>query len=536
MDLSMKTTELTWWKKGVIYHIYPLSFMDSNNDGIGDIPGIISRLDYLKRLGVDAIWLSPVYESPMADLGYDISDYTAIHSQFGTMSDLENLIKEGHTNNVRIIMDFVPNHTSEKHPWFLQSRSSRDNPRRDWYIWRDPAPDGSPPTNWLSSFGGSGWEFDKVTEQYYYHSFLKQQPDLNLRNSSVIEELQKIMKFWLDKGIDGFRVDVMWHLIKDDLFRDNPPNPGYRDGEPEYHRLIPAYSTDQPDVMDVVYKLRKVINSYTERVLIGEIYLPINQVVDYYGFDLQGAHLPLNFQLLVEEWNAQKIYKGINEYEGSLPSDAWPNWVLSNHDRPRVISRIGTGQARVAALLLLTLRGTPTIYYGDEIAMENTHVSPDSSRDLGGQTRDAQRTPMQWNPGLNAGFTNGTPWLEINKNYKECNVETQQQHETSMLNLYKKLIYLRKSEQALNCGNFKPVGIDGNLFAFLRTDKEGMSVFLIAVNISHNAGKLSIPGRFNLSGEIIFSTGYSRNNEKVTREIILEGDEGIIVKIDTVER
>lgn len=527
----MTSSEIIWWKKGIIYHIYPLSFMDNNGDGTGDIPGIISKVDYLKWLGVNAIWISPVYNSPMADLGYDVSDYTSINPCFGTMEDLDILIEALHSNNLRIILDFVPNHTSVKHPWFQMSRSSKNNPMRDWYIWRDGTVDGGPPTNWLSTFGGSGWEFDEDTGQYYYHAFLKQQPDLNLRNPAVVEELQKVMKFWLDKGIDGFRVDVMWHLIKDRLFRDNPPNPAYIEGEPQYHRFIPAYSTDQPEVMNVVYNFRKILDSYPEKVLIGEIYLPVNQLVDYYGFDQQGAHLPLNFQLLVEEWNAQKIYKGINEYEGSLPPDAWPNWVLSNHDRPRVISRIGIGQARIAALLLLTLRGTPTIYYGDEIAMEDSPVTPDKAKDLGGQSRDAQRTPMQWDSGPNAGFTSGKPWLEIGKNFKECNVEQQRRQTASMLDLYRRLIDLRKSQPALHCGNFIPVGINGDIFAFLRTTEDDNSVFLIAVNLSHIAGTFSIPPRFNIPGSILLSTGNNRNNEHITREIVLEGDEGIVVKI-----
>jgi alpha-glucosidase len=527
----MKLDELTWWKKGIIYHVYPLSFMDSNDDGKGDIPGIISKLDYLKWLGVDAIWLSPVYESPMADFGYDVSDYTAIDPQFGTMEDFDALVDEAHARNLRIIMDFVPNHTSEKHPWFVQSRSSRDNPKRNWYIWHDPAPDGGPPTNWMSSFGGSGWELEIATGQYYYHAFLRQQPDLNLRNPLVIEELQKIMHFWLDKGVDGFRVDVMWHLIKDDLFRDNPPNPDYRDGEPSNQRLTPAYSADQPEVMQVVSQMRKVIDSYDERVLIGEIYLPVTELVDYYGFNQQGAHLPLNFQLLVEQWNGPKIYKGINEYEGSLPRDAWPNWVLSNHDRPRILSRIGSDQARVAALLLLTLRGTPTMYYGDEIGMEDTPISPEMVQDQGGQSRDSQRNPMQWNSQINAGFSNGNPWVSVNKKYTESNVEIQRENNSSMLSFYRRLIHLRRSEPALHCGIFKPVGINGNLFAFLRVDEDTCNSFLIAVNLGHNAGALQIPGRFQLSGELLFSTDNNRKSEKITREVKLEGDEGIIVKI-----
>jgi alpha-glucosidase len=343
------------------------------------------------------------------------------------------------------------------------------------------------------------------------------------------------MQFWLNKGVDGFRVDVMWHLIKDKLFRDNPPNPAFQEGEPLYHSLTPAYSTDQPEVMNVVYDFRKVIDSFHEKVLIGEIYLPVNQLVDYYGYNQQGAHLPLNFHLLVEEWNARKIYKGINEYEGSLPPAAWPNWVLSNHARPRVTSRTGIGQARIAALLLLTLRGTPTIYYGDEIAMEDAPITPEESKALGGQSRDAQRTPMQWNNSPNAGFTTGKPWIETGKNYSACNVELQRQQPASMLNLYRNLIDLRKSWPALNSGNFIPVGIDGNIFAFLRTSEDDSTAFLIAVNMSHTAGTFLIPPRFNIAGNIALSTGSNRNNEHISDRIVLEGDEGIIVKTESTK-
>jgi alpha-glucosidase len=263
-----------WWQTGIIYQVYPRSFQDSDGDGIGDLKGIIQRLDYLKWLGITAVWVSPVYPSPMADFGYDISDYTGIHPLFGTMADFDELLNEVHQRGMKLILDLVPNHTSDEHPWFLESRSSRDNPKRDWYLWED-AKDGGPPNNWLSVFGGSAWEWDEQTGQYYYHAFLKQQPDLNWRNPEVQKAMLDVMRFWLDKGVDGFRVDVMWHMIKDEQLRDNPPDAGYLEFMADYNKLLPTYSTDQPEVHKIVERMRGLTDAYDERVIIGEIYLPI---------------------------------------------------------------------------------------------------------------------------------------------------------------------------------------------------------------------------------------------------------------------
>ena len=279
----LKKEDLHWWQKEIIYQVYPRSFQDGNGDGVGDIPGIITRLDYLSWLGVGAIWISPVYPSPMADFGYDISDYKAIHPMFGSMEDFEILLKKAHERNIRVIMDLVPNHSSDQHEWFRESKSSRDNPKRDWYIWKDPAPDGGPPNNWISEFGGSAWEFDEHTGQYYYHTFLKEQPELNWRNPEVQEAMFDVMRFWFDKGVDGYRIDVLWYLIKDKLFRDDPPNPDWHEGMSEHDKHIPAFSSDQPDVQEIVAMMRKVADEYEDRVLIGEIYLPVDQLVLYYG-------------------------------------------------------------------------------------------------------------------------------------------------------------------------------------------------------------------------------------------------------------
>ena len=335
-----------WWQSAVLYQIYPRSFQDGNGDGVGDLPGIKARLPYLAELGVDAIWLSPIFVSPMVDFGYDIADYTGIDPLFGSMVDFDTLLEAAHRLGIKILLDFVPNHTSERHPWFVDARASRNNPKRDWYLWRDGASGGGPPNNWLSEFGGPAWSFDAATGQFYHHAFLPAQPDLNWRNAQVRAAMHDVMRFWLARGVDGFRVDVMWHLIKDDAFRDNPPNPDYRTGDPPYRRLLPLYSADRPEVHEVVRGLRAVIDEFPERVLIGEIYLPVEKLVAYYGRDLAGVHLPFNFALLETPWRAEAIAQLVERYEAALPPGAWPNWVLGNHDRVRLADprRAGAGE------------------------------------------------------------------------------------------------------------------------------------------------------------------------------------------------
>ncbi len=524
-----------WWQRGILYQVYPRSFMDSNGDGVGDLVGIISRLDYLRWLGVDAVWLSPLYPSPMKDFGYDVADYTAIDPVFGTLADFDRLIIEAHARDLKVILDFVPNHTSDQHPWFGESRSSRDNPKRNWYIWHDPAVDGGPPNNWLSCFGGSAWEYDARTRQYYYHAFLRDQPDINWRNPEVVEEMLNALRFWLERGVDGFRVDVLWHLIKDDQFRDNPPNPSWREGLDPYQKLIPFYTTDQSEVHGVVARMRRLIDRYKDRVLIGEIYLPVERLVQYYGADLGGVHVPFNFQLLLAKWHARDIARIIAEYETALPKGGWPNWVLGNHDRPRIATRVGPAQARLAALLLLTLRGTPTLYYGDEIGMQNVEISPEAVQDPfeknvpgRGLGRDPQRTPMQWSAEKNAGFTIGAPWLPIAEDYTRVNVEVERDDPTSMLTLYSSLIKVRRGESALEVGQFEPLEAQGDLLAYVRRD--GQSAFLIALNLGQQ------PQIFRLSnkgseGKIALSTYLDRAGENVGGELHLRGAEGLLVRL-----
>ncbi len=527
----------TWWHKDVIYQIYPRSFNDHNADGVGDLRGIISKLDYLEWLGIRCIWISPIYPSPMADFGYDISDYTGIHPLFGTMDDFDQLIAEVHTRNMKLILDLVPNHTSDQHPWFLESRSSRDNPKRDWYIWRDAKDDGGPPNNWLAAFGGPAWEWDANTQQYYYHAFLKEQPDLNWRNPEVQKVMFDVMRFWLDKGVDGFRVDVMWHMIKDQQFRDNPPNPAYQSHNATYDQLLPIFSTDQPEVHDIILKMRRLLDTYDDRMMIGEIYLPIHKLVSYYGADRNGAHLPFNFQLISLPWDARQISVAITEYEAALPSFGWPNWVLGNHDQPRIASRIGIEQARVAAMMLLTLRGTPTIYYGDELGMKDVPIPFDEIQDPQGVnmpeknlSRDPARTPMQWNEEAHAGFSAQRPWLRVDRSYKHVNVATQREDHNSLLMLYRKLIHLRNEQPALHIGDYAPVYSDHQILSFLREFADAPR-FLIILNLTHRPAYLRQP-HSSFSGTIAVSTGGDREGEHVEGTISLGCDEGIVIKLD----
>jgi alpha-glucosidase len=532
----MNKQNYLWWQSGVIYQIYPRSFQDSNGDGVGDLKGIIQRLDYLQWLGVSAIWISPLYPSPMADFGYDISDYQGIHPLFGTMDDFDELLQQAHRRNLKIILDLVPNHTSDQHPWFLESRSSKDNPKRDWYIWKDGREDGSLPNNWLSVFGGPAWEWDETTGQYYYHAFLKEQPDLNWRNPDVQQTMMDVMRFWLEKGVDGFRVDVMWHMVKDDRFRDNPVNPDYQEHMATYEKLLPVYSTDQPEVHGIVQQMRKVLDSYPERMMIGEIYLPIHKLVMYYGTENNGAHLPFNFMLLSLPWEAQRIAAAIAEYEGALPDNGWPNWVLGNHDQPRITSRVGIQQSRVAAMLLLTLRGTPTIYYGDELGMRDVPIPFNEVQDPQGLnmpdknlSRDPARTPMQWDDSDYAGFTTGSPWLRLGYMTGRINVKAEKEDPYSHLTLFRKLISLRQSEPALQWGDYQPVYAGKQALAYIRSVAGGKS-FLIVLNLSHRPCYLNLP--HPVKGTIVVSASSDLDGHLVTETIQLSGDEGIIVELD----
>lgn len=521
-----------WWQSAVIYQIYPRSFQDMNGDGVGDLNGITVRLPYLAELGVDAIWLSPVYASPMKDFGYDISDHTVIDPLFGTLDDFDALVARAHELGLKVILDFVPNHTSDQHAWFRESRAARASARRDWYIWRDPAPDGGPPNNWLSEFGGSAWEYDAASGQYYYHAFLSEQPDLNWRHPALRAAMHEVMRFWLKRGVDGFRVDVLWHLIKDDLFRDDPESPEWRAGEPDYRRLRHIYSCDRPQVHEVVEGLRQVVDEFSERVLIGEIYLPLERLVAYYGRDLAGAQLPFNFSLLETPWQAAAIAALIKRYEALLPSGAWPNWVLGNHDRPRLAARIGERQARVAAMLLLTLRGTPTLYYGDEIGIPQVAIAPGQVRDpwglnVPGLGRDGCRTPMQWDRRPNAGFSSAAPWLPQSGDAKSRNVEAELADPASLLSLYRRLLALRRAYPALVSGGCRRVAAEGDLLLIER--EQGEERLLIVLNLGANPAvvNLTAAGR----GIVLLSASPGLDGQVVADHISVAGHDGVVLKL-----
>jgi alpha-glucosidase len=526
-----------WWQWGIIYQVYPRSFMDSNGDGVGDLPGITSRLDYLQSLGVTAIWISPIYPSPMVDFGYDVSDYTGIHPLFGTLADFDRLVEESHRRGLRVIMDFVPNHTSDQHPWFLESRSSRDSPKRDWYIWRDAKPDGSLPNNWVAHFGGVAWDWDEVAGQYYLHSFLKEQPDLNWRNPEVVEAMMDVLRFWLDRGVDGFRVDVMWETIKDAELRDNPPNPGYVEGKTHpYFKVLPEYNHDRPEVHEVVREMRAVLDEYGDRVLIGEIYLPVPRLVAYYGENGDGCHMPYNFQLVLMRWDARRIAAAIDAYEGHLPNHGWPNWVIGNHDRPRIVAKAGRKQAGVAAMLLLTLRGTPTMYYGDELGMDNVPIPPEAVQDPQernipglGAGRDPERTPMQWDSGPNARFTTGKPWLPVAADYQRVNVATESEDPQSVLSLYRRLIRLRQSEPALMVGSYEAVPAEGDIVAYIRTD--GEKRFLIILNLGPEKVSFDLPEGRGLC-QVVACTDVRREGTDVFEALEVRGDEALVIALD----
>jgi alpha-glucosidase len=523
-----------WWKRGTIYQVYPRSFFDSDGDGVGDLAGIAAKLGHLAALGVDAVWISPFYPSPMRDFGYDVTDHRAVDPLFGTLEDFDRLLAAAHALGIRVVLDFVPNHTSDLHPWFAESRASREGPRRGWYLWRDPAPGGGPPNNWLSTFGGSAWTLDPATGQYYLHTYLREQPDLDWRNRAVEAEMLAVMRFWLDRGVDGLRVDALQNVIKDGRFRDNPPNPAFRPGDDPFTRLLRVWSGDRPEVHAVIARMRRVLGEYGgDRVLIGEIYNTPERVVAYYGRDGAGCHFPYNFQLIDLPRNARAIDAAVRRYEALLPPGAWPSWVLGNHDRPRIASRVGRAQARVAAMLLLTLRGTPTLYYGDEIGMTDVPVPPERVQDPWeknvpgmGLGRDPERTPMQWSAAPSAGFTTGTPWLPFAADYRETNVETQRCDPGSMLALHRRLLALRRAEPALSIGGYAPLDAEGDVLAYLR-EHDG-SRFLVALNLGPSPASLAFDG----AGEVVLSTHVDRKDDPVRGRVELRGDEGIVVQLE----
>jgi oligo-1,6-glucosidase/alpha-glucosidase len=524
-------TSRPWWESAVIYQIYPRSFQDSDGDGIGDLEGIRGRLDHLVDLGVDAVWLSPIFPSPMADFGYDVSDYCGIEPMFGTFTDFDRLIDDVHTRGLKLLLDFVPNHTSDQHPWFQESRASRENPKRDWYIWRDPGPDGGPPNNWTSDMGGSAWELDPATGQYYLHAFLREQPDLNWRNPEVRAAMRDVLRFWLDRGVDGFRIDVLWHCIKAEGLPDNPSNPDFRPELGEKFKVLQHHSANQPEVHEVAADFRRLADSYAvkglgERLLVGEICLPVPSLMEYYGKgDAPGVHLPFNFQLLDAPWDAAALAKIIADYEAALPPGGWPNWVIGSHDAPRIAGKLGEPQARVAAMLLLTLRGTPTLYQGDELGIGKVHIPPDRIRDTQdlrqpglGLGRDGSRTPMPWDDSPQAGFSTAEPWLPLNEDWHTRNAAHQAAEQGSTLNLYRHLLALRREHPALAVGDLTLHPPQGGVLIYERVHQGER--LIVALNLTRNAQTVALP-----EGEVLLCTLPHRHFSGQ-----LAPDEGIVLK------
>ena len=486
-----------WWQHGTVYQIYPRSFADANGDGVGDLEGIRSRLDHLVGLGVDALWISPVFPSPMVDFGYDISDYTGIDPLFGTLEDFDALVAAAHERDLKVILDFVPSHTSDAHPWFVDSRASPDSPKRNWYTWADPAPDGGPPNNWIAEFGGPTWTLDPGSGQYFLHLFLPQQPALNWRNPEVRDAMLDVLRFWFGRGVDGFRVDAVLFLIVDAALRDNPPNEAWREGMSPPRSLRWTHTAHQRETHDAVHAMRRVANSFEpERVLIGEVCAStFDELVPYYGRALDGFQMPFNFELMNLAWDPATIAAFVDAYEAALPSGAWPNWVLGNHDASRIASRVGPGRARLAAMLLLTLRGTPTIYQGEELGLEDGRVPPEAVRDPWelrvpgiGLGRDPVRTPMPWTAEPGAGFTTGDPWLPIDPAHRASSVAAQTDDPGSMLALYRALLALRRSEPALSLGDYRTLSTDDGVLVYER--RRGDRALVVALCFADSARAL----------------------------------------------
>ncbi|GAB5520592.1 MAG: alpha-amylase family glycosyl hydrolase [Rhodothermales bacterium] len=473
----------------------------------------------------------------MADFGYDVADYTDVDPVFGTLNDFDLVVAEAHRLGLRVIIDFVPNHSSDQHPWFKASRQSRTNSKRDWYIWRDPAPDGGPPNNWLSVFGGPAWTFDEATGQYYLHSFLKEQPDLNWRNPEVEAAMHDALRFWMARGVDGFRIDVAHFIMKDPELRDDPPNPGGTTMHKDmgaYGSLLHVHSCGHEDVHAAYRRMRRVIDTYEptrERYMVGETHLfDWKEWARYYGDTLDEMHQPFNFGLLNVEWTAEAVRAHVDAIEAVLPEGAWPTYVLDNHDETRLATRYGEEYVGLAAMLLLTLRGTPTLYYGDELGMPEANIPPDRQHDPWGQRvpglgRDGCRTPMQWDASPGAGFTMADPWLPIPDDYRTRNVAEQHAQADSTLALYKRLLALRSASPALHQGAYHPLDIIlPACFAFERVTEQERR--LIVLNFSDAAVDIDVPNDYS---RVVCSTASVSARSLNGQQFTIAPFEGVIV-------
>jgi alpha-glucosidase len=511
-----------WWQHAVFYEIYPRSFADSNNDGIGDLNGIASKLDYLKDLGVDAIWLTPFFPSPQVDFGYDVSDYQAIDPMYGSLADFDTLAAAAKKHGIRLILDFVVNHTSDQHKWFVDSKSSRTSQHRNWYIWRDGKGPGQPPNNWTSTFGGSTWKFDPATNQYYYHYFYPEQPDLNWRNPAVKQAMFGVTRWWYKRGVSGFRLDAVDTMFEDPNLKDNPVRPGksvYGDPLQEH-----KYNTKQPEIHQALRGLRKVTDEYNG-VLIGETWTAdINELNEYYGKGNNELQLPMDFLFTnVNKLSPAEFRKQIAAINSA---SGWPTFVISNHDIVRSYDRYGDGQhnddiAKLMAALYLTLRGTPILYYGEEIGMKTTPPArKEDVKDPKGRTgwptdkgRDGERTPMQWDESDNAGFTKAKPWLPVPPTAKTHNVADEQKDPASIFSFYKQLLKLRHTNKELLDGSYLPVNQnDENVLSYLRVFED--QAVLVALNMSGTAQKVNYELKRNgfVSAKPLATTGNSSSS------------------------
>lgn len=531
---------MTWWQPGVLYQIYPRSFADSNGDGVGDLDGVTDHLDHLRgapgSLGVDGIWISPFFPSPGADYGYDVSHYTDVDPVYGDLAAFDRLLAAAHERGLRVLLDLIPGHTSVEHSWFRAARSSRSDPHRPLYIWADPAPDGGPPNGWTSCFGGAAWEWDDASGQYYLHSFYPEQPDLDWRDPGVHERIGKVVRFWLERGVDGFRVDAIDRSIKDLLLRENPA------GAPDQRRFDffrgqhHLWNKDRPEVLDVVRSIRRSAEAARPgSLLLGESYIPVERLARYLG-DRPGDAFDLvfDFPFLASPWEAGALRHAVEEAEAAFPAFGWPCRALSNHDNPRHATRFGIRSLRAAAMLSLTLRGTPVLYMGEEIGMAD--VPPPAGVVLDRAGRDAARTPMQWRDEQGGGFTTGEPWIRVGDT-KRANVEDQAGDPGSLLSLYRQLIADRGISPALRTGSYRGLDttVESGVFAYLRESADER--LLIVISCSGVAGSYDLHaagrGRLPSQGRLWRSTAPDRETEGVLdlRSVELHGNEGIIVAL-----
>lgn len=477
-----------WWSSAVVYQIYPRSFRDANGDGIGDLQGISERLDYLAWLGVDAIWISPFYPSPMRDFGYDVSNYLGVDPVFGTLADFDAMLARAHELGMKVVIDFVPNHTSDQHPWFAESRSSRSSTKRNWYLWRDPGPGDGPPNNWKSVTGGSAWAFDEATGQYYLHSFLPFQPDLNWRNPDVEEAIFDALRFWLNRGVDGIRVDMFDFLFKDAQFRD--------EDDPDYTFATSKRHINQPELLDVLERYRATIDAYPDRLLIGEIFpeTEIDRLRSYYGRGNR-MNLPFNFKLLSTPFDAPNLRRAIETYLDGIDGAGTPNFTLGNHDTVRLASRIGPDNVNLAAMLLLTLPGAIFLYYGDELGLAQADIPPDRVQDpwehrVPGKGRDGARTPMPWSDEAHAGFgAADEAWLPVPVEHRFSSVARMKADDVSTLSLYRNLITFRRSAPAIRLGSLAFCQAPPNVLCYKR-EADGQELWIV-LNLSDEQVRLS---------------------------------------------